>query len=167
MCRQQTRRTIRFLAPGAMVALAAAGLAGLSMARAAQEATPASPLNGRQLEVIERLTNVKVVDLGESGDSMGDLLVLDNPIYDAADTTQIGTAQGSCVRVDPGVAWECAWTVILDDGQLSMAGPFLDAADASQAVTGGTGAFAGVSGQMTYHARNAEGSAYELVFDLQ
>ena len=41
-------------------------------------------------------------------------------------------------------------------------GPFLDAGDSALAVTGGTGAYAGAKGEMTLHARNAEGTEYDF-----
>ena len=38
------------------------------------------------------------IDLGAKGDSLGDLLVFANKVYDAANKTQVGTDQGYCVR---------------------------------------------------------------------
>ena len=52
------------------------------------------------------------------------------------------------------------------DGQISVEGPFLDAGDSMLAVTGGTGAYSGVRGEMALHSRNAEGSEYDFTYSL-
>jgi hypothetical protein len=65
-----------------------------------------------------------------------------------------------------GKAWECFWTLSLSDGQITVEGPFFDAGDSTLAVTGGTGAYAGVRGEMGLHARNAEGSEYDFRYKL-
>jgi hypothetical protein len=46
-------------------------------------------------------------------------------------------------------------------------GPFYDAGDSVLAVTGGTGKYAGVGGQVTLHARNAKGTEYDFRFVLR
>ena len=51
------------------------------------------------------------VDLGAKGDSVGDLLVFANKVFDAANKTQVGTDQGYCVRTVVGKSWECFWTL--------------------------------------------------------
>ena len=57
-------------------------------------------------------------------------------------------------------------TLTLKDGQITVEGPYLDASDSTLAVTGGTGAYAGVKGEMTLHARNAEGTEYDFGYKL-
>ena len=68
---------------------------------------------GQTLTVVERATSDTVVDLGEPGDSIGDLLAFGNDIFDESNTTKIGRDQGSCIRSNPGLAWECTWTTIV------------------------------------------------------
>jgi hypothetical protein len=59
------------------------------------------------------------------------------------------------------------WTNILDDGSITVQGPFYDdLRDVELAVTGGTGAYADVSGTMTLHARDEAGSELDFVFHL-
>ena len=70
------------------------------------------------------------------------------------------------MRTIPGKAWECFWTLSLDAGQITVEGPFLDAGDSVLAVTGGTGKYAGVRGDMMLHARDAKGSEYDFVYRL-
>ncbi len=55
---------------------------------------------------------------------------------------------------------------MLSDGRITVEGPFLDSADSMLAVTGGTGKYAGVRGEMLLHARNAGGTAYDFKYSL-
>lgn len=146
----------------ALVLAATASLAVLD-ARGSPTGTPTAR---ETLHVVERLVTVEVIDLGPSGDSVGDLLAFHNPVFDAANASEVGTAQGSCVRTVPGTAWECMWTVLLEEGQLTTAGPFYDAAVSVVTMTGGTGAYLGASGQMRLEAHNAEGIAYDFIYEL-
>ncbi len=106
------------------------------------------------------------VDLGAKGDSIGDLLVFSNGVFDAANKTQLGTDQGYCVRTVVGKSWECFWTVKLQAGQITLEGPFMDEGDSLFAVTGGTGKYAGAKGSMKLHPRDAKGSSYDFTYDL-
>jgi len=119
-----------------------------------------------KLTVVERATADVVTDTGAEGDSVGDILTFANEVFDEADAKRIGTDNGWCVRTAVGKALECFWTLTLDQGQITVAGPFYDAGDSMLAVTGGTGAYAGVRGEMKLHARNAEGSAYDFAYSL-
>ena len=120
----------------------------------------------KTLKVVERAATDVVTDLGEKGDSVGDVLTFHNLIFDEKNENQIGTNQGWCIRTEVGKSWECFWTLILGDGQITVEGPFYDAADSVLAVTGGTGAYASVSGEMTLHSRNAQGSEYDFGYTL-
>lgn len=118
------------------------------------------------LKLVERATSDAVTDLGAKDDSAGDLLTFANQIYDEANAKQVGSDNGWCIRTVPGKAWECFWTLSLADGQITVEGPFLDAGDSVLAVTGGTGKYAGVRGEMKLHARDAKGSEYDFVYSL-
>ena len=120
-----------------------------------------------RLAVVERAMTDTLVDLGAKGDSVGDLLTFANPVYDAANKTQLGTDQGYCVRVVVGKSWECFWTLILAGGEITVEGPFYDSGDSTMVVTGGTGKYAGAKGAMKLHARDAKGTAYDFIYDLQ
>ncbi len=121
---------------------------------------------GEQLLLVERATSDQTIDLGERGDSVGDMLVFANPVYDAANRVQVGSDQGYCVRVVVGKSWECFWTLSLKDGQITSQGPFRDDADSVMAVTGGTGKYVGAKGNLRLHARDARGSAYDFKYEL-
>jgi allene oxide cyclase len=118
------------------------------------------------LEVVERAENEEVLDLGAMGDSMGDVLTFANDVYDAANEAKLGTDQGYCVRVRPGEAWECNWTLTLDEGSLTVEGPFLDVGDSVFAIIGGTGEYRGASGEMTLSARDGDEPAYDFVYEI-
>ncbi|HEU4742281.1 MAG TPA: allene oxide cyclase family protein [Meiothermus sp.] len=117
--------------------------------------------------VVERATTDTVTDLGDKGDSVGDILTFANEVYDPSNTRKVGTDQGYCVRTVVGKAWECFWTLSLQGGQITVEGPFYDAADSVLAVTGGTGKYLGAKGQMKLHARNEKGTEYDFTYELQ
>ena len=118
------------------------------------------------LKLVEHATTDAVTDLGDKGDSAGDLLTFANQIYDEANAKEPGYDNGWCIRTVPGKAWECFWTLSLADGQVTVEGPFLDSGDSMLAVTGGTGKYAGVRGEMKLHARDEKGTEYDFVYNL-
>jgi allene oxide cyclase len=112
-------------------------------------------------------TDAVSVHAGKAADNVGDILTFTNDVYDAANETKLGTDQGYCVRMIASKSWECHWTLILAQGQLTVDGPFLDAGDTTLAVTGGTGTYMGASGEMKLHARDAKGTAYDFTYRLK
>ena len=121
---------------------------------------------GEQIVVVERPVGETTVDLGAKGDSVGDLLVFANKVYDAGNKTQVGSDQGYCVRTVVGKSWECFWTLTLKAGQITVEGPFLDEGDSLMIVTGGTGKYAGAKGSMKLHPRDATPTGYDFTYDL-
>lgn len=119
-----------------------------------------------KLALVERAATDVVTDTGAKGDTVGDILTFANQVFDETNQKQVGTNNGWCVRTAVGKAWECFWTLMLADGQITVAGPFLDGADSILAVTGGTGAYSGAYGEMKLHARDAEGKEYDFVYML-
>jgi hypothetical protein len=130
-------------------------------------ASAANASAGEVVSLVEHADTDAVTDTGAKGDSVGDILTFANPVFDKANRTRVGTDQGYCVRTAAGKSWECMWTLSLKDGQLTVEGPFLDAGDSVLAITGGTGRYAGARGQMKLHARDAKGTAYDFVYELQ
>jgi hypothetical protein len=123
-------------------------------------------LAAQRIQLIEHADTDATLDLGAKGDSVGDLLTFANPVFDSANKTRVGSDQGYCVRVIAGKSWECFWTLRLEDGQITVEGPFYDAGDSVMAVTGGTGKYAGAKGSMKLHPRDAKGSSYDFSYDL-
>jgi hypothetical protein len=155
-------RHIKFLALALLLVIVLAVGVG-SISAAGDKPEPAS----RGLTVVEHAISDTVVDTGAAGDSLGDILAFGNPIFDAANVKGIGRDQGYCVRTNVGVSWECNWTVILDRGSLVVEGPFYDdLRDSQLAITGGTGVFRNVQGEMTLHARDAAGTEFDFIYHL-
>lgn len=144
-------------------ALILAGGIGLAVGMAA---LPLSPAHAESLNVVEHATSDTVVDIGDKGDSAGDVLSFSNEVYDEANANKVGTDNGWCIRTAAGKSWECFWTMMLDGGQITVEGPYLDAGDSTMAITGGTGKYVNVRGEMLLHARNAQGSEYDFKFTL-
>ena len=147
----------RFL--GLSLSFAFIALAALMVSSA-----PAGAFQTETAADVERATKDAVTDLGAKGDSVGDLLTFANEIYDEHNKKLVGHDNGWCIRTVVGKAWECYWTLELEKGQLSVAGPYLDAGDSVLAVTGGTGKYYGARGEMKLHARNAQGSEYDFLY---
>ena len=143
-----------------LIVLAAAAL--LAVALAAGGA--ASSGGGKRIHVFERATTDTLVDLPPTGDSLGDTLTFANEVFDARSGKKIGSDQGHCVRTVVGAAWECFWTTFLPRGQITVEGPFYDAADSTLAITGGTGAYRNARGSMDLHARSA--TEFDFVFHV-
>jgi Allene oxide cyclase len=130
-------------------------------------AGPAAADEVQELTLVERASTDTVTDTGAEGDSAGDILTFTNEIYDQANATQVGQDNGWCVRTAAGASWECFWTTTLKDGQITVEGPYYDDKDSVLAVTGGTGAYDGVRGEMKLHARDANGTAYDFAYRLR
>lgn len=121
--------------------------------------------NTQTIHVVEHaITDTEV----PAKDALGNQLVFHNPIFDAANKKQVGHDNGNCVRTVVGKVWECYWTVFLSAGQITVEGPFYDdGTDSMLAITGGTGTYQVVQGQMKLHARGKPvGSEYDFVYML-
>src|SRR3984893_9560176 len=118
------------------------------------------------ITVVERPGGETTIDHVPEGDSVGDLLVFANGVFDSANKTQVGTDQGYCVRTIVGKSWECNWTLTLKAGQITIEGPFMDEGDSLFAVTGATGKYAGAKGSMKLHPRDAKSTSYDFTYDL-
>jgi len=134
-------------------------------AAAALASLPA--LAAEQIVVVERPVGETTVHPGGKGpDSVGDLLVFANKVYERTNKTQVGSDNGYCIRTVVGVSWECFWTLSLKAGQITIEGPFMDKGDSLFAVTGGTGKYAGARGSMKLHPRDATPTGYDFTYDL-
>src|SRR5262245_37021298 len=91
-------------------------------------AGPGDHHGGRTIAVVEHATTDAVTN-GTAGDDVGNILTFANPVFDSGDTQQVGTDQGSCIRLVVGESWECSWTTFLPNGQITVQGPFYDTRD--------------------------------------
>jgi hypothetical protein len=87
------------------------------------------------------------VDLTGAGETPGDLFVVDSPLNNRNRTRQVGHTPLSCVVVRVGANPRCNGELVLEGfGQITLQGVFGEDGD-RMAITGGTSAFAGASGQ--------------------
>jgi allene oxide cyclase-like protein len=94
------------------------------------------------------------VDVGKPGPSLGDMNVITEDVY--RNGKRVGTSDIQCtvVRIQPPkFEAQCFNTTSLPGGQITTQGIVtsdqLEKVPFDQAVTGGTGAYKGVSGQLT------------------
>jgi allene oxide cyclase len=123
-------------------------------------------LAAERISVVERPVGETTLHRSGDRDTVGDLLVFANKVYDAANKAEVGSDQGYCVRTIAGKSWECFWTLVLKAGQITVEGPFMDEGDSLLAVTGGTGKYAGARGSLKLHPRDATPTGYDFVYDL-
>jgi allene oxide cyclase len=160
----------KFLVLTAVVSLLVGVLAGAFFTLHATTST--AQANGqRVIHVIEHA----ITDTGQQfhppNDSIGDILGFHNPVFNSANSKQVGTDNGQCTRtVATGKKeWECFWTTFLAKGQITVEGPFFDdGTDTTLTITGGTGVFLEAHGSMLLHLRNpgAAISQYDFIFML-
>jgi Allene oxide cyclase barrel like domain len=94
-----------------------------------------------------RINTAQYIDTGEAGDSVGDILVFDQPLLDK-DMKEIGNNSGTCVRSHVGHSFQCQWTLTFENGAIQVAGRELDQGTSTVTIVGGTGKYSGISGEM-------------------
>jgi len=94
-----------------------------------------------------RVHKAEFIDVGTSGDSLGDMFVFDQPLLDS-EGNNIGINSGTCIRTLIGHSLQCQWTLSLETGTIQVAGREFDKGTSMIAIVGGTGAYTGISGQM-------------------
>src|SRR4051794_16766923 len=160
------RRTIS-MRTSIVVGVGAVVIATSAITGGALASSPGHHQTAKRFTVVEHAISDTTADTGPAGDSVGDVLAFANPVFDASNTRQVGTDNGSCIRTAVGASYECSWTTSLPGGSIVVSGPFQDAGDSTLAVTGGTGKYRGASGEMRLHARDAAGSSYDFTFSLR
>jgi allene oxide cyclase len=71
---------------------------------------------GKVIHVVEHATTDATTDTGDPGDTSGDILTFANDVFDASDSTKVGTDQGYCIRITAPGSYECNWTTFLARG---------------------------------------------------
>lgn len=94
-----------------------------------------------------RVDKAQFIDIGEAGDSVGDILTFDQPLLDEQ-MRHIGYNSGTCIRTRPGHSFQCQWTLTFDDGTIQVAGREFDKGVSNISIVGGTGRYADASGEM-------------------
>jgi hypothetical protein len=123
---------------------------------------------GGNLTVVSKTPEIEGVDLDPQGPTHGDIRVTNAPLYNATGAKRIGRLDLFCVLTDPAdesaekahIA-ECTKTFTLPGGEISSQGvevyPELSApAPGGDAITGGTGKYAGVRGEQRFEPRGTK-----------
>jgi allene oxide cyclase len=153
---------------GRTFALAAtAALTAGAIAAGPSSAKPArAHASGATVHVIEPAITDTEIPTGGGKDVKGNVLTFNNPVFNVANTKQVGHDEGFCVRVAPAQGiWECLWTTFLKAGQITVQGPYYDTRNSVLSITGGTGAYRDSRGQMTLLSRDG-GKEYDFIFHL-
>jgi hypothetical protein len=146
---------------------ATAALAAGAIAAAPSSAKPRRALAaGTTVHVIEHaITDTENPGVGGT-DVKGNVLTFNNPVFNTANTKQVGHDEGFCIRVAPAQGiWECLWTTFLKAGQITVQGPYYDTRNSVLSITGGTGAYRDSRGEMTLLSRDG-GKEYDFIFHL-
>jgi hypothetical protein len=145
-----------FVCVSAIAAIGVAAAVGSSGSRAAPQAT---------FQVVVTRALLTYVDLGESGESVGDMLVQDSRLFNRALTRRLGHSPISCVFVSPRAAPRCNADAVFARGTIALQG-VLDQPTFVFAVVGGTGIFRNARGEA--HGRVLRrGNRVLLTFRLQ
>ena len=153
------RRTLAFAAAAALMAGAIA--TGTSSAKSLRPHAATQTVH-----VIEHAITDTEIPTGGGKDVKGNVLTFNNPVFNVANTKQVGHDEGFCVRVAPAQGiWECLWTTFLKAGQITVQGPYYDTRNSTLSITGGTGAYRRARGEMALKSRNG-GKEYDFIFKL-
>jgi hypothetical protein len=149
-------RAARMLASMNTLRTLLAALLALAVLGAALIASSSSQAShgGKTLTLTGKTVAAEQVDAGAPGPSLGDRQILTEDVY--RNGKRIGTSDIECtiVRVQmPKFAVQCLNTTSLPGGQITAQGVVtsdqLEKTPFQQAVTGGTGSYEGVTGQLT------------------
>lgn len=94
-----------------------------------------------------RNDTARLVDTGDGGDSVGDILVFDQPLLDE-NARSVGRNSGTCIRTRVAHSFQCQWTLTLEHGSIQVAGREFDQGASLLSIVGGTGRYAGITGDM-------------------
>lgn len=106
--------------------------------------------NKNALVFIEKSTAGTFVDVDKSGaaPTVGDVFVFQSDLFDAATNAKVGTVEGHCTVITESLS-DCDASGMLAGGQIRVSGASTDATVNVLAVTGGTGIYRNVGGQIT------------------
>jgi hypothetical protein len=164
------RRAVNLITVSAVVVLiTAAFVLGSRFNAAPAAASQSEGAMGKRFSVIEHAKPTQF-DIGTPGASVGDVGVFSNDLYDADNAKVVGTDQGWCVTTVVGQRTECVASFIFVDGSITTAGA-VDAAvwgsaEISVAVTGGTGAYRGATGEARVKRVPDQEHQFAFAFDL-
>jgi len=140
----------KFVVITAALALLAGGTAAMSIASASAAPKPVAAESVKVLHLISHQTSLRVVDLGKKGISPGDEVI--ETTADFQHGTQVDRSVLTCVLITiiaRAMDVLCHGDLVFNDGQVQFQGETNFHTPFSVAVTGGTGAYQNVGGQLT------------------
>jgi hypothetical protein len=147
----------KLLAPIALILVAVFIVGSVSLAGAQAE-------GDETLVAVSQTLRFKFIDLGRPGDSPGDFFVEKDALWNEDQTERIGTNWVKCT-LDFGTAAICIAAVnVFNRGQLTGTGAVSGAESFLFPVTGGTGDFQHVTGEVRVTFLDEETARFE--FDL-
>src|SRR5215210_1130578 len=121
------------------------------------------------LTVLTKTRQIEVLDLGAPGPSQGDLRAINAPLYNESGKEKVGRLDAFCAVTDPADESsekahmaECTYTYTLPGGEISVQGvnayPKLSEPSprSVDAITGGTGNYAGVRGERRFETHGTK-----------
>ena len=109
---------------------------------------------------------VSFVDINRDGLRLGDRIAARSPLFDEAQTDRLGTSYLQCLVhrriVDPNKGlWNCNYVLELADGDIVLQGLDPRGPGAYEmSILGGTGAYAGATGDATFTDVESDTGAY-------
>jgi hypothetical protein len=143
---------------GAILSVVAVATAGVSYA-SADSAAPHGHVREIHLAESSATPALTFVDTGKPGLTPGDLVVTSDDLTRDG-RPGAGVLQQSCTIVRPASSpftssSECSGSLALEEGTITLEGPFVAALPAQKAaITGGTGAFAAARGEVVVRAED-------------
>jgi hypothetical protein len=156
----------------AVVAIVTLAILGVSAGTAAADGGKGKHGKGT-LKIVAELNQEEFLDLGAPGPSLGDQLVFSEILYKRG--REAGTSGVVCVVTETMppytvVAFHCVGTLSLRGGQITLQGLIEvqgedDPGPFTVAITGGTGAYRGASGEAVVRDVSDDITIYKLRFD--
>jgi hypothetical protein len=136
----------------AIVGATLALLVGVMGAWSIASAAPQHPATSKTkvLHLISHQVSLQVIDLGEKGDSVGDQVI--ESTVELQHGQRVGRGLLTCVAVtftSKGPDVLCHGAIVFRDGQVQFQGETTFRTPFTVAVTGGTGSYQKVGGQLT------------------
>jgi len=152
-----------------------AAVAVVALAVLAAPAPAARGGKAKTLRLVAIQKQQQVIDLAPTGPSLGDQLVFSDTVY--RNRREVGTDGVVCsiTQIVPPytvVTYQCVATIRLRDGQITVQGlnEFQGPSDPGPfrfAITGGTGAYSGASGEVVVRYDRARTGYYTLRFNAR
>lgn len=131
----------------------------------AASATPPNEDAGRVIHFTTKQAHQTLIDNGTPGFGVDDVVVFSNDLYQ--DGAKIGEDGGTCtvVRGGDALTMHCLGTNTLPDGQIAVQGLAAPGEPFELAITGGTGRYRAVHGQV--FGRNTSSTEMDITLVLR